>query len=220
MSGSGSSKIPFKLQGAPWIGEYEFVDRPLDMLKLEHALLPGRDNDQQKIFVLFGPGGIGKTQLAIEFARRHHQRFSLVIWLDGRSEDKLKQSIASHTSQIPDRQISKMSRNYVTTGKGDIDMVIREVIGWLTKSDHIDWLLVFDNVDPDYYQRKPQLRAYDITRYFPAGHGSILVTTRRAQLAYLGDSNVLNKVNRDQAQDILEGRYGGAIGEAAFLLIS
>jgi ATP-dependent phosphoenolpyruvate carboxykinase len=35
------------------------------MLKLEHALLLGRDNDQQKIFVLFGLDGTGKTQLAV-----------------------------------------------------------------------------------------------------------------------------------------------------------
>ncbi len=220
MSGSGGCKIPFELQGAPWIGEDKFVDRPLDMLKLEHALLAGTDNDQQKIFVLFGLGGTGKTQLAVEFARRHHQRFLLVFWLDGRSEDKLKQSIARYASRIPDGQISKVSRNYVATGKGDIDVVIREVMDWLTKSDHTDWLLVFDDVDPDYQQRKPQPGAYDITRYFPAGHGSILVTTRRAQLAHLGDSNLLNKVNRDQAQDILEKWYGDAIGEVAFLLTS
>jgi hypothetical protein len=113
-----------------------------------------------------------------------------------------------------------MSRDYVATGKGDIDVVIKEVMGWLTQSDHTDWLLVFDDVDPDYHRSKPQLGAYDITRYFPAGHGSILVTTRRDQLAHLGDSNMLNKVNRGQEQDILEKRCGDAIGEVAFLLTS
>ena len=38
---------------------------------------------------------MGKTQLAAEFARRHHRCFSSVLWLDGRSEDVLKRSIAS-----------------------------------------------------------------------------------------------------------------------------
>lgn len=43
MSGFGGYEIPFELQGVPWVDEDKFVDRLLDMVKLEHALLPGRD---------------------------------------------------------------------------------------------------------------------------------------------------------------------------------
>jgi hypothetical protein len=84
----------------------EFVDRPAEMEELERVLLPQREKQRQKIFVLHGLGGIGKTQLAVEFARRNDCKFSSVFWLDGSSEDSLRQSIASCASRIPEGQIS------------------------------------------------------------------------------------------------------------------
>jgi adenylylsulfate kinase-like enzyme len=73
------------------------------MVKLERVLLPRPEQGQrqrQKIHVLRGLGGMGKTQLAVELARRHHRRFSSVFRLDGRSEDFLKRSIASCAGRI------------------------------------------------------------------------------------------------------------------------
>jgi predicted ATPase len=48
------------------------------MVKLERVLLP-RPEQRQKIHVLRGLGGMGKTQLAVEFARRHYRQFSSVF---------------------------------------------------------------------------------------------------------------------------------------------
>lgn len=62
------------------------------MLELETALLPERKRYRQKRFVLHGLGGIGKTQLSVEFASQHHRKFSAVFWLDGRSKNSIKQS--------------------------------------------------------------------------------------------------------------------------------
>jgi len=49
------------------------------MAELEQTLLPRRQYGRQKVFVLYGLGGIGKTQLAVEFARRHYRKFSSVF---------------------------------------------------------------------------------------------------------------------------------------------
>lgn len=46
----------------------------------------------RKVAVVHGLGGIGKTQLVVEFARKHEGRFSAIFWLDGSSEASLKQS--------------------------------------------------------------------------------------------------------------------------------
>ena len=43
----------------------KFVDRPSDIAELEQTLLPRRQYGRQKVFVLYGLGGIGKTQLAV-----------------------------------------------------------------------------------------------------------------------------------------------------------
>jgi hypothetical protein len=81
---------------------------------------------------------MGKTQLAVEFARRHHRKFSSVFWVDGRTEDSLKQSIAACASRIPEGQIAESSRTYSATGDGDIDAVVRDVEGWLSQPDNTD----------------------------------------------------------------------------------
>jgi len=66
-----------------------FVPRRDEMGKLERALLPARERRQRQrrqiVYGLRGMGGMGKTQLAVEFARTHQARFSSVFWLDGSS---------------------------------------------------------------------------------------------------------------------------------------
>jgi hypothetical protein len=165
------------------------------MTALERVLLPERQNSRQKIFVLYGLGGIGKTQLAVEFGRQHHHKFSAVFWLDGRSEDALKRSIVSSASRIPKVQISESSRTYSVDGKGDISIVVQEVTGWLAQQDNTDWLLIFDNVNRGYSHHISDPDAYDVKSYFSsADHRSVLITTRLARLEQLGNSQQLGKV--------------------------
>jgi hypothetical protein len=164
---------------------------------------------------LRGLGGIGKTQLAVEFARQHHLRFSSVFWLDGRSEDNLRRSIASCASRIPKGHITETSRTYSAGGNVDIDTVVRDVMGWLAQTDNTDWLLIFDNIDREYDPCGTDPHAYDVKRYLPgADHGSVLITTRLAKLEQLGGSQQLGKVSRGQAEAIFQSRYKRKYGKA------
>jgi hypothetical protein len=195
----------------------EFVDRPAEMEKLEQALLPGRTSSgRQKIHVLHGLGGMGKTQLVVEFARRHHRRFSAVLWLDGRSEDSLKRSIASCAGRIPQGQISEAIRSYATDRGADVDVVVKDVMGWLARPDNGAWLLIFDNVDREYSKQGGDPDAYDMERYLSgADHGCVLITTRLAKLRQLDKTpQQLGKVDGKQAQAILKTWYKGTYGKA------
>lgn len=197
-----------------------FVDRPADMTKLQKTLLPQGESQRQKIFVLHGLGGIGKTQLAVEFTRRHHSKFSSVFWLDGNSEDSLKQSIASYASRIPAGQITDSSRGYSKGNSGDIDAVVAEVVKWLARPDNTDWLLVFDNVDREYIVRSQgsDPLAYNVRDYFSgADHGSILITTRLLRLAQLGNSRQLAKVDNNLAKAMFQKWYGRELGTCYIL---
>jgi hypothetical protein len=192
----------------------KFVERPAEMTELERVLLPNRQNNQQQCFVLHGLGGIGKTQLAVEFVSRHQRQFSAVFWLDGRSKDSVMQSIVSYVSRIPDSQISQSSKTNVAGNTGDINAVVQEVMLWLAREDNDKWLLIFDNVDRDYSRHTPDSDAYDVKQYFSwINHGSILITTRLAKLEQLGDSGRLGKVTLDQARAILRNRYKGEYGK-------
>jgi hypothetical protein len=181
------------------------------MAELERVLLPRLGQGQyqrQKTLVLRGLGGMGKTQLAVEFARRHHRRFSSVFWLDGRSEDILKRSIAGCASRIPQGQIPETSRRYVADASADIDVVVKDVMAWLARPDNTAWLLIFDNVDREYMAQGGDPDAYDVRRYLSgADQGSVLVTTRLARLEQLGEAQQLGKVSTEQGQAILESWY-------------
>ena len=191
------------------------------MAVLERSLFPQKQSRRQKIFVLYGLGGIGKTQLAVEFARLHHRRFSSVFWLDGRSEDSLKRSAASCASKIPQGQISETSRMHSTGGSSDLDIVAREVMGWLAQPNNTDWLLIFDNVDREYNRHNLDPDAYDIKRYLPgADHGAVLITTRLAKLEQLGNSRKVSKVDRKQAEVIFQNWYKRKYGKTSNVLVT
>ncbi|KAH8661017.1 hypothetical protein BGZ61DRAFT_485569 [Ilyonectria robusta] len=184
----GSYKTPFSLEGV--LVSSHFVDRPSDTADLEKYLLPRRSHSRQtrKVFVLHGLGGIGKTQLAIDFARRHQATFSSVFWLDG-----------------------SMSRNQAEAhSKGDLDAAVASVMEWLARPDNRDWLLIFDNVDQD-HEQGGVTGAYDLRRYLPGDHGAILVTTRLSRLAQLGESRRLAKVDLSLSRAIFERWYGSEL---------
>jgi Flp pilus assembly CpaE family ATPase len=80
-------KIELSLQGVLVVSQ--FVDRPAEMAAVEQLLLkaspttlsasPSATRRRRKVVVVHGLGGIGKTQLAVEFARKHDYQFSAVF---------------------------------------------------------------------------------------------------------------------------------------------
>jgi hypothetical protein len=206
-----SYRTDFSLEGVPNVSE--FIDRPAEMAELERAFISHGQKRRQAIFVLRGLGGIGKTQLAIKFARRFRSEFSSVFWLDGSSESSVKRSIAGCASRISEGRITDNNRSFISDGSTDIDAVVKGVLGWLAQPENTKWLLIFDKVDRDYDPGCGDADAYDVTRYFSgADHGSILITTRLARLEQLGTSQQVGKVPRNQAEAILKTWYKGEIG--------
>ncbi|KAF2622623.1 hypothetical protein BU25DRAFT_415117 [Macroventuria anomochaeta] len=206
-------RVPFNLKGVP-VGK--FAERARDTEELEQALLQQDGMKERRLLAVYGLGGVGKTQLAANFARRYQHSFSSVLWLDGSSESSLKQSFAAFASRIPAGQIPEASRLYATDQGGDVDAVVRDVLGWLSIADNSDWLLVVDNVDRDDRQRKEDTEAYNVEEYLPeADHGSVLITTRLWHLGQLGERWEVRKVDKEQAQAIFKMWYGRGVGQEA-----
>ncbi|KAK7219335.1 hypothetical protein V2G26_007338 [Clonostachys chloroleuca] len=201
-----SFQVPFSLQGVPVSDK--FVDRPTDRAVLEQCLLPQQPpTDRRKVCVLHGLGGIGKTQLAIDFARRHKSAFSAIFWLDGRSEDQLRQSFARCLARIPELRTGSRNLDVNLNIKENLDIAVMKVIEWLARPSNTQWLLILDNVDQD-HQQGGATGTYDIRQYFPGDQGSILITTRLLRLQQLGRSKHLTNVDLDQSRAILQTWYG------------
>lgn len=202
----GKYKTVFTLE-VPKVNK--FVDRPEEMTRLERTLLPG-STQRQKISVLHGLGGMGKTQLAVKFTLLHQQTFSSVFWLNGESKSSLSRSIFECAKKIPQDQLPERHRRGDTGNSGDGESTIKYVMGWLANPQNTAWLLIFDNVDRKYrpQEKDADPEAYDVTKFFPgASHGSILITTRLASLEQLGDSQRLEGVDEKQARQILKNWY-------------
>lgn len=151
--------------------------------------------------------------MAVDFARRNKDAFSAVFWLDGRSEDQVKQSLAKCADRIPEVHITNSSASGPYS-RDDLDAIVANVMEWLAQPDNTQWLLIFDNVDQEYKQGGAT-GAYDIDQYLSADHGSVLITTRLSRMRQLGESRLLMKVSSELSKAILERWYGRELGKCS-----
>lgn len=186
-----------------------FVERDAEMKRLMQELLPASKKMRRKVFVLHGLGGVGKTQLSVEFARNHHTSYSAVFWIDGSTKERLRQNIATLASRLPQDQVSERSKRYLQAGSSNVDEVVNEVLMWLSQPLNNQWLMIFDNVDREFSASSEDPEAFDVKKYFPeADQGSILVNTRLATLRRLGTDMKLEPVNELQGESILQNSFG------------
>ncbi|OJD10037.1 hypothetical protein AJ78_08786 [Emergomyces pasteurianus Ep9510] len=181
-----------------------FIKRD-ELQQIKDALLPLQHPRQQRVFVLYGVGGIGKSRLAIEFAREYHNEFTAVFWLDGSTNSSLTQSIASIKERLPTHQQPDRQHSPKTGPAAELQNVVQDVLMWLNRRGNDRWLLIFDNIDRDWTPETSDPDAFDILRYIPrADHGSILVTTRLSHLGSAWHSVKVSRMNPDQSKELLE----------------
>ncbi|KAM0741615.1 hypothetical protein ACQRIT_004472 [Beauveria bassiana] len=199
-----------------------FVARQ-DELRQMHKLLRGLAG--RLTVILYGLGGMGKTQLAMAYMKRHFSEYPVAIWLNARDEMALKQSFARAAEKIRRLDPSLVYLSAALDSE-DLDEIWTAVKRWLEEPMNNRWIVTYDNYDdprldsgliigrPSHNNRtdpktKFQVhddgfdsKAFDIRPYFPtANHGSIIVTTRSSAVNF-GPSMKIGKL-RD-ANDSLE----------------
>ncbi|KAJ5715197.1 uncharacterized protein N7483_012378 [Penicillium malachiteum] len=173
--------IPLDLTAVPVIES--FVGRQSDLDRLWQYFEP-TNAQSRKVAILHGLGGIGKTQLAIRFARDRKNEFTAIFWLNGKDRSTLLQSLSSVLPRLPGH-----SQGNGAINNEELEQQANYVLDWLAKDGNSRWLLIFDNID----QYSPITSGigdeYDIGAFFPsADHGSILITSRLPGLSELGKS--------------------------------
>ncbi|MFI7598427.1 FxSxx-COOH system tetratricopeptide repeat protein [Actinoplanes sp. NPDC049681] len=129
-----------------------FTGRDRMIVDLRDRLLSG---GQVLVQALHGMGGVGKTQLAVEYAHRFAGEYELVWWINSENPALIGEQLASLA----------VAAGLVLAGT-DVAAGVAAVQGHLRCADRV--LLVFDNVE----------KREDIRPWLPGGPAHILVTSR------------------------------------------
>ena len=203
---------PLRLIDAPIAPN--FVSRTQTMVDIEECLLPP-SLDRQKILVLSGPGGIGKSQMVRDYASHHRNDYDSLFWTNGGSEQSLRASIARMAELIPLPRVLD-SNQRLPKNEGDIDKAMHAIDSWLTSAGNGRWLIIIDNVDnyiaEDDDADGSQINgAYDVARYIPSvTQGTVIITSRLSFLARdLGAQNLpIGEMKLEEALQVLQKASG------------
>ena len=106
--------------------------------------------------LLWGTGGIGKTQICLKFIEEMFGRLSHVFWVDASSVESIIMSL---------RSISSIS----TAQSSCLDDSAESVLHWMSSIQE-EWFIVFDNMDV--------LPTHVVEKFIPTGsRGNILITS-------------------------------------------
>jgi tetratricopeptide (TPR) repeat protein len=163
-----------------------FTGREAELAALQRRL--GEDAGQP--LALHGLGGVGKTQLALEFAHRQAPSHDVAWWV-----------AAQQPATIP-RQLVTLARRIGIPDHAEQAEVLSMLADELRKRDR--WLLVFDNAE------QPR----DLRPYLPSGGGNVLVTSRNPAWGGLAVPVRVHILRRLDAVRFLGRRAAVASGEA------
>jgi transcriptional regulator with XRE-family HTH domain len=133
-----------------------FAGREDILFRLVNTLNVEKTKEQVQILVISGLGGIGKTQIAIEYTYRFRTNYSAVLWARAETPELLAADFVSIATLlgIPEKTASCQQQ------------IIEGIKNWL--STYKNWLLVIDGVE----------NIEEIKAFLPSAHqGHILLTT-------------------------------------------
>ena len=146
-----------------------------------HQLLHGHNT--RSAVVLHGLGGIGKTQLAVEYIRRHKEKYTAIFWLNANDEDSLRLSFRDIAQQVLKHHPTTKMLASVDLDK-NLDQMVNAVKAWLEIPKNMRWLMIFDNYDNPKIPGNSDRSAVDVRQFLPTSdHGAIIITTRSSQVS-------------------------------------
>ncbi|EXJ79626.1 hypothetical protein A1O3_07905 [Capronia epimyces CBS 606.96] len=217
----GSEKFHVSFDSVPANNKC-FTGRRNDLERLRALFLPRTNTGQQviveddghsetetKTVVLQGMGGVGKTQIAREFAHSYRARFTSIFWLDAHNRETLLSSFVQLAEQLIQHYESLLYRHvrpeqarvqavaqlnlvgYINE-MGEVlpnrsEKIVQPVKKWFQAQGNGQWLLIYDNYD--------NLHWYSIGDFLPNSQhgGSVLITSRRDDCYRLcGAENFIN----------------------------
>lgn len=142
---------------------------------------------------LHGLGGVGKSQLALEYVYTHQHDYRVICWIPAERESLILAALAQLAAQLGVAPTSQDS-----LGAPAANTAVPAVLEALSTGKPYDsWLLVFDNAED-----------VDAVRaYFPTnGPGKVIVTSRNRAWERVATSLPVNVFEREESIELLQKR--------------
>lgn len=162
-----------------------FTGRDELLDELRQALLQPSSNPMVQGRALHGLGGVGKTQIAVEYAHRYASSYDLAWWIPAEQDASIANALRGLAGQLGVREDAEQDEMLVALWEG------------LRRTGC--WLLVFDNAED----------ARELERSWPrSGTGHVLVTSRNPAMGGLVPTILVPPLSPDEATAFLQKRTG------------
>ncbi|MEE1742159.1 FxSxx-COOH system tetratricopeptide repeat protein [Streptomyces sp. BE147] len=144
---------------------------------------------------LHGMGGVGKSQIAVEYVYRHSAEFNVIWWIPAEQENLILGALADLARSLG-LEVGPQANAAVPA--------VREALR--TGKPFDNWLLVFDNAE--------DIEA--VRSYFPnGGPGKIIVTSRNREWERVATPLSVDVFDRDESITLLQRRARGMSADDA-----
>ncbi len=166
-----------------------FVGRDSVLIQLSNEFAKTTKTGLPTIQILSALGGVGKTQIAIEYVYRNTDRYSHVFWISASDDETIQTQVAEIVYQL----------ELAVRGNSDQPKSIQLALQWLKASS--DWLVILDNADD------PKVVAPFLVDN-PQGH--YLITSRARNFDAIGVSSpiYLQGMHSDEGRTFAVRRTG------------
>ncbi len=176
LSDSASSSSP-PIWNVPYRRNPFFTGRENILSHLYTELQKSKTAALTRAQAISGLGGIGKTQIALEYAYRYRYQYQAILWVNASSREAFSSDFVKLAVflDLPEQF------------EQDQELVVRAVKRWL--STHLSWLLILDNID------NLEMLA-DFLPLFSSG--DVLLTTRLQALGTLAQNIEVEMMELDE----------------------